>query len=272
MLLKFIKMSSLGHDFVVMDLLTQSARAHHLPVSVWADPQTGIGFTYLLLIEQPQRPTTDFSLRVLDAQGNDVGNVSGAVACATRYVLDRGLTGQTRIKFFIGGQPVNAEAKGQRVRMNKGRPVLEPAQIPFQTDRYKAEYDLPITGLGQVQLGVLALANAHVVARTDELDRFPVDEWGNAIQQQENLPTKSRFSVIQTVTEQDIRLACQYSEYWDESACAAVVSAQLRNWVTTAVTVLYAAEEAYIEWGGQPQQAVYLTCSVKKIYEGRIIF
>ena len=173
MLLKFIKMSSLGHDFVVMDLLTQSARAHSLPVSEWADVRTGIGFTYLLLIEQPQRPNTDFSLRVLDAQGKDVGNISGAVACATRYVSDRGLTGQARIKFFIGGTPMNAEIKGQRIRVNRGRPVLEPAQIPFQTDRYKAEYDLPIEGIGQVQLGVLALANAHVIARTDELDAFP---------------------------------------------------------------------------------------------------
>src|SRR5690554_7731804 len=95
MLLKFIKMRSLGHDFVVIDLLTQAARAHHMPVTQWADVRTGIGFTYLLLIEQPLRPNTDFSLRVLDAQGNSVGNISGAVACAARYVIDGGLTGRS---------------------------------------------------------------------------------------------------------------------------------------------------------------------------------
>ncbi len=117
-------MRSLGHDFVVMDLLTQAARAHHMPVSQWADMRTGIGFTYLLLIEQPLRPNTDFSLRVLDAQGHEVGNISGAVACATRYVIDRGLTGQSRIKFFVGGtikknqqSDFLQEAIGQRVKV-----------------------------------------------------------------------------------------------------------------------------------------------------------
>lgn len=265
-------MRSLGHDFVVMDLLTQAARVHHMPVSRWADVRTGIGFTYLLLIEHPLRPNTDFSLRVLDAQGNDVGNVSGAVTCATRYVVDRGLTGQSRIKFFIGGTPVNAEIKGQRIRTNRGRPVLEPEQIPFKTERYKAEYDLAVEGIGQVQLGVLALAKPHVIVRSDELDEFPVNEWGNIIQQQEQLPENSRLSVVQMVTEQHFRLRCQHAEYWEESACAAVVSAQLRGWVRSATTVAHGDEEVLVEWSGQPQHAVYLTSSVNKIYDGRIIF
>lgn len=265
-------MRSLGHDFVVIELLTQAARAHHLPVKQWADARTGIGFTYLLLIEQPLRPNTDFSLRVLNAQGNEVGNVSGAVACAARYVVDRGLTGQSRIKFFVGGTPVNAELKGQRITINRGRPVLEPQQISFKTDRYKAEYDMSVDGIGQVQLGVLALTNAHAVVRTDNLDDFPVQEWGNIIQQQPDLPENSRFSVIQMVTEQHLRLRCQHDEYWDESACAAVVSAQLRGWVASAATVAHGADEAFVEWSGQAQHAVYLTSSVNKIYDGRIIF
>lgn len=265
-------MRSLGHDFVVMDLLTQAARAHHMPVSQWADMRTGIGFTYLLLIEQPLRPNTDFSLRVLDAQGHEVGNISGAVACATRYVIDRGLTGQSRIKFFVGGTPVNAETKGQRIRTNRGRPVLDPEQISFQTERYKAEYDMTVNGLGQVQLGVLALANTHTVVRTDDLDSFPVSEWGSILQQQAELPSNSHLSVIQMVTAEHLRLACQYTQYWEESACAAVVSAQLRGWVSSAVTVAFGADEALVEWSGQPQHAVYLTCSVNKIYDGRIIF
>lgn len=265
-------MRSLGHDFVVMDLLTQAARVHHLPVSQWADVNTGIGFTYLLLIEQPLRPNTDFSLRVLDAQGNDAGNVSGAVICAARYVVDRELTGQSRIKFFIGGTPINAEVKGQHIKINRGRPVLDPQQISFQHDRYKAEYDLAISGIGQVQLGVLALTKAHTIARTDNLDDFPVSEWGERLQQQAELPSDSHFSVIQMVTEQHLRLGCQYTQYWDESACAALVSAQLRGWVASAATVSHNAEEALVEWSGQPQQAVYLTSTVKKIYDGRIIF
>src|SRR5690554_68619 len=272
MLLKFIKMRSLGHDFVVIDLLTQAARAHHMPVTQWADVRTGIGFTYLLLIEQPLRPNTDFSLRVLDAQGNSVGNISGAVACAARYVIDRGLTGQSRIKFFVGGTPVNAEIKGQRISINRGRPQLEPEQIAFKTERYKAEYDMAVEGLGQVQLGVLALANTHTIARTDGLDDFPVHQWATSLEQQPDLPENSRFGVIQMVTEQHLRLACQHTEYWDESACAAVVSAQLRGWAATAVTVAHGTEEALVEWSGQPQHAVYLTSSVHKIYDGRIIF
>src|SRR5690554_8181518 len=124
MLLKFIKMRSLGQDFVVIELLTQAARAHHLPVSHWADARVGIGFSYLLLIEQPLRPNTDFSLRVLDADGKEVGNISGAVACATRYVLDRGLTGQNKIKFFFAVRPVIAKEKGHRIKINEVGRIL----------------------------------------------------------------------------------------------------------------------------------------------------
>ena len=265
-------MRSLGQDFVVIDLLTQAARAHHLPVSHWADARVGIGFSYLLLIEQPLRPNTDFSLRVLDADGKEVGNISGAVACATRYVLDRGLTGQNKIKFFIGGTPVNAEVKGQRIKINRGRPILEPDQIPFQAERYKSEYDIAVEGIGQVQLGVLALTHAHTIARTEELDDLPVNKWGNSIQKQKDLPENGRFCAVQTVTDDHLRLRCQYAEYWDESACAAVISAQLRGWVGSVVTVAHGSDEALVEWSGQTQHPVYLTSTVNKIYDGRIIF
>lgn len=265
-------MRSLGHDFAVMELLTQSARAHQLPVSQWADVRSGIGFRYLLLIEQPLRPNTDFSLRVLDAEGNNAGNVSGAVACAAQYVLDSGLTGKSRVKFFIAGTAVNTEIQGQRVTINKGRPRLEPSQLSFKTDRYKAEYDLAVEGMGQIQLGVLALANTHTVARTDAIDEYPLETWAKHLQQHPQLPENSRFGLVQMVTEQHLRLACQYAEYWDESACAAVVSAQLRGWLASNATVAYDEEEVQIEWSGQPQHAVFLTCRAHKLYYGRIIF
>ncbi|MEK9766429.1 MAG: diaminopimelate epimerase, partial [Thalassolituus sp.] len=70
MWLKFSKMHGIGNDFVVVDLVTQTAHIRPERVAELADRNFGIGFDQLLIVERPTRSDVDFRYRIFNADGS----------------------------------------------------------------------------------------------------------------------------------------------------------------------------------------------------------
>ena len=60
MFLNFTKMQGLGNDFMVLDMVRQSAKLRPEQIQKLADRRTGVGFDQLLIVEPPTQADCDF--------------------------------------------------------------------------------------------------------------------------------------------------------------------------------------------------------------------
>lgn len=274
MWLKFSKMHGLGNDFMVIDFVTQSGSIRPDRIRELADRNFGIGFDQLLIVEQPTQADVDFRYRIFNADGSEVENCGNGARCFARFVYDQQLTGKRDIKVETAAGLMELHLTDDRqVIVDMGAPILEPAQIPFQADKFQTEYSVNIDGIGQVQLGAVSMGNPHAVIRVDNVDTAPVETWGPIIEPCSLFPRKVNVGFMQVVDEHHIKLRV-YERGAGETlacgtgACAAVVSGQLRGWLKPGVTVSLPGGDLFIEWDGKSN--VRMTGPAVTVFEGRI--
>ncbi len=98
MLLRFTKMHGLGHDFVVLDLITQSVQLDASLIRLLADRRRGVGCEQVLVVEPPGNPDMDFRYRSFDHRGSEVREGGKGARCIARFIRDHRLSAKRRLR------------------------------------------------------------------------------------------------------------------------------------------------------------------------------
>ena len=139
--MQFSKMHGLGNDFMVIDGITQSVFLTDELIRKLADRHRGVGFDQLLLVEAPYDPDLDFHYRIFNADGSEVSQCGNGARCFARFVSLKGLTDKQDIKVSTAnGKMVLSLQEDGQVRVNMGKPIWEPAKVPFIANKYEKNY------------------------------------------------------------------------------------------------------------------------------------
>lgn len=274
MRVRFTKMHGLGNDFVVfdatrtpLDLTAEQARRI-------ADRHFGIGCDQILLVEPARTPGNDFAYRIFNADGNEVEQCGNGARCFARYVYDKGLSRNTRLRVETkAGVIMPVLGEHGLVSVDMGAPIFTPAAVPFLTDREAATYFLNIGG-ELIEFGVLSMGNPHAVTVVDDLQAFDLARLGPLIQSHPSFPASVNAGVMKVETRQKIglrvfergageTLAC------GTGACAAVVSGIVRGLLDSPVSVQTRGGELTIAWPGGAASVV-MTGPAVTVFEGEI--
>lgn len=274
MKVRFTKMHGLGNDFVVfdatrtpLDLTAEQARRI-------ADRHFGIGCDQILLVEPARTPGNDFAYRIFNADGNEVEQCGNGARCFARYVYDKGLSRNTRLRVETkAGVIMPVLGEHGLVSVDMGAPIFTPAAVPFLTDREAATYFLNIGG-ELIEFGVLSMGNPHAVTVVDDLQAFDLARLGPLIQSHPSFPASVNAGVMKVETRQKIglrvfergageTLAC------GTGACAAVVSGIVRGLLDSPVSVQTRGGELTIAWPGGAASVV-MTGPAVTVFEGEI--
>lgn len=117
MWLKFSKMHSLGKDLVVIDLITQTGYLRRELIQELGLRHRGIGFSQLMIIEQPRQADMDFYFRLFNADGSDAEVDSAAVRCVLRFAQQQQLTGKACLQ-------VQSQARYFELRLKDRQQVM----------------------------------------------------------------------------------------------------------------------------------------------------
>lgn len=272
MQLRFTKMHSHGVDIAITEMVTYYGFVRPQTIARLAQRQTGVGFSYFIVIEHPKQADVDFDCLLYDAQGQQAPLNYAAARCAARFIQDKYLTGYKQLKLSFAKEVVTvAFAENRQIAIELPAAEFEPQLIGFNIERYRSEYDLPVTNVGQMQLGVLQLGELHAVVRVDDIEANELKQQGEQLQQQDYFQQSPAVSFIQTIDEHHIRLACYQrsaNAQCEHIAAAAVVSAQLRGWLQSGVTVAWAERQFQVNW--QPQQPINILGPAQVAFEGRV--
>lgn len=286
MQLPFTKMHGSGNDFVVLDATRKRLDLSEAQYRFLADRRFGVGADQILIVEPGNAAEgTDFTYRIINADGGEVEQCGNGARCFARFVHDTGLTDKSRIRVQTMRAIIEPELRADgRVTVDMGPPRFAPSQVPFDSTGlvpsplHEGEVwplDFMAEGARHEQyVGVASMGNPHVVLRVDDVDRAPVDTWGPVIEHHPRFPNRVNVGFLQVVSRTHVRLrvfergsgetlAC------GTGACAAAITGMRLGWLDSTVDVDTRGGRLTIAWAGG-SAPVIMTGPAVKVFDGTI--
>ncbi len=274
MLLHFTKMHGLGNDFMVIDSVTQNVTITSDRVRKWSDRHTGIGFDQLLIIAPPSHPDIDFSYRIFNADGSEVEQCGNGARCFAKFVRDKRLTSKKHIIVETASGIIELHVlTNNQIRVNMGKPRLQPTEIPLKVQQQATSYTLFVEQQS-IEFSAVSMGNPHAVLRAEDLELAPVATLGPKIEHHPLFPNKVNVGFLEVLDRHHAKLrvwerGAGETQACGTGACAAAVTAIQNNWMDSPINIKLAGGTLTIEWD-KNDSPVFMTGNAVTVYEGKI--
>ncbi len=286
MKLHFTKMHGAGNDFIVIDCISQDISS--LTKDAWiflANRQLGIGADQILLVESPKSSGADFRYRIINHDGSEVEQCGNGSRCFVRFVREKGLTSKKEIRVEVAHTTITlTEQEDMRVRVNMGPPIFEHDLIPFIPSHLDSQMIGPIKEFllplmqSNVWITPLSMGNPHAVQIVDCVKTALVSQIGPEMESHPSFPKRVNVGFVEVVDRSHINIRV-FERGSGETlscgtgACAAAVTAILKNLTDSPVTVQTRGGLLEIDWQYAQhglQAEVIMTGPATTVYEGVI--
>lgn len=250
---------------MVIDGVNQNVELSRGQIICLGDRHTGVGFDQLLLLQPAHDQNVDFTYRIFNADGSEVGQCGNGARCAARFVVEQGLSEQKQLRFQTQKGFIDAEIiKLDWIKVSLGVPEI----IAKKTE---------LTVLNQqVTIGAVSVGNPHAVLFVDDVNKVDIATLGAAIEQHTYFPDGANVSLVQIVDQQNIiqrvwERGAGITQACGSAACAAAIIGQLTDRLATKVTSQFTGGELQIDWQGVGKP-VYLTGPAAMVYLGSMAY
>ncbi|MXN89149.1 diaminopimelate epimerase [Pasteurella canis] len=272
--MQFSKMHGLGNDFIVVDAVTQNLYFSADTIKRLADRHRGIGFDQMLVVEPPYDPDLDFHYRIFNADGSEVAQCGNGARCFARFVILKGLTDKKEITVSTQtGKIILNVLENEKVRVNMGEPIWEPAKIPFTANKFEKNYILR-TDIQTVLCGAVSMGNPHCVVQVDDILKANVEQLGPLLEKHERFPERVNAGFMQVVNRRHIKLrvyerGAGETQACGSGACAAAAVGIMQGLLDNKVQVDLPGGSLTIEWEGVGKP-LFMTGEATHVYDGVI--
>jgi len=273
--IEFTKMHGAGNDFVVLDGIRDELPPIAPLAARLCDRHFGIGADQLLVARPGS--SAEFRMEIYNADGSQVEMCANGIRCFFKYLRDRGHTDRDEIGVETLAGVVRPRWAGpNRVRVQMGRPVLEPAKIPTTLGNGSG----PVLGAAldvageRLRVTCVSMGNPHAVIFVADPDAVAVDRLGPLLEHHPAFPNRVNVEFAAPLDRRRIRqrtwergtgetLAC------GSGACAVAVASILEGRVEREVAIQLRGGELWIAWPSN-DAPVIMTGPAEEVFTGRI--
>lgn len=273
MALRFSKMHGSGNDFAVIDSRDGALALPAATIRAMADRHTGIGFDQLLSVEPARDGVSAFYYGIWNADGSPSGQCGNGVRCVAAWLQRVGALaiGETAQIQSPSGPVAVRLIDAQRVTVDMGEPIFEPARIPFEAPNIADRYMLDVHGQA-LEIGVVSMGNPHAVVAVEDLEAPALARLGPALTAHARFPEGVNTGFVQKLSPQHVHLRVhERGSGWTlacgTGACAAMAVLRRRGEVDAQVRVDLPGGTLEIEWAG-PGERLWMTGPATLVYEG----
>ena len=288
--MKFTKMHGLGNDYIYIDCMDGSfggadssiigddARLAEISRKL-SDRHCGIGGDGIIMILPSD--SSDFRMRMFNADGSEARMCGNASRCIGKYVYDNGYTQKCDITLetLSGVKYLHLiPGKGNEIEsvcVNMGAPELEPAAIPVTVEHGQSNVDITCkVGDAVMAVTAVSMGNPHGVVFVDNLDEVDVHGIGRNLELHPMWPERANIEFAQVISPGEIRM-----RVWERGsgetmacgtgACATAVAAMLTGRTADEVTVHLLGGDLLIRWDREANR-VYMTGSATYVFGGDV--
>jgi diaminopimelate epimerase len=274
--MKFTKMQGIGNDYVYISTFDQKAPADpaRLAIAI-SDRHFGVGSDGLILIGPSER--ADARMRMFNADGSESEMCGNGVRCVAKYIHDRGIARKDRVTIETGRGVLTLDlevegGKARRARVDMGAPILQGSDIPT-TLPGDPPVGVPLSVEGsRLEVTAVSMGNPHAVAYVADVERFPVEALGPALERHPAFPRRVNAHFVTVLGPGEVRMRT-----WERGsgitlacgtgACAVCVAGVLTGKTGRKILAHLPGGDLELEWPGG-DRSVFMTGPAAEVFSG----
>ena len=274
--MRFAKMHGAGNDYVYVNGFAEAVADPAALAQAVSNRQFGIGSDGLILILPSE--IADVRMRMFNADGSEAEMCGNGIRCVAKYAYDHGLVTnkEIRVETGAGVKPLqlftNAADKVERVRVNMGQPVLKRSRIPMAGPEAEQVVAESLAVLDRTfAITCVSMGNPHCVIFVDDVDAFPVELYGPAIENHPSFPRRINVEFVQVLSSGEVRQRTWERGAAETLACGTGASAVTVAGVLTGRTdrrLLNHLRGGDLEMEWAEDGDIYMTGPAVQVFEG----
>lgn len=282
----FTKMQGIGNDYVYVDG-TKEHLKHPGEVSrIISDRHFGIGSDGLIIIQPSEK--ADYEMEMYNADGSRGQMCGNGIRCVAKYVYDHGMVHSKHIAIdtLAGIKYIDVttgdDGKVTAAKVDMGRPVLTPSEIPadltrqreFSKDRIIDEAMTLPDGTAFYGTAV-SMGNPHnVIFEKEDVRKLDLLRIGPDYENLNVFPERVNTEFVNVLDRTRVRM-----RVWERGsgetlacgtgACATGVAAVLNGYTDRKLTVHLLGGDLLIDWDEETDH-VFMTGPAATVFEGDI--
>lgn len=277
--MKFTKMHGCGNDYIYINGMEEKIEWAKKPklVQQMSDRHFGVGGDGVIFINASDE--ADFEMEMWNADGTRGEMCGNGIRCVAKYVYDRGLIDKREVSIISGGQVKYLElqvedGKVLTVKVNMGKPVFAPAQIPVvMPGGAENAVDVPIIVNGKTYyMTCVSMGNPHAVVFVNDVSELDLEKIGPLFENHELFPRRVNTEFVKVLDRNHVEM-----RVWERGSgetlacgtgsCATVAACVLNGLTDPSVTVKLLGGELLIEWDRE-SDLIYMTGPAATVFEG----
>ena len=249
----FLKMHGLGNDFVVVDARSVPFTPDAVATRAIADRRTGVGCDQLIVLEPSATPGADLFMRILNADGSEVGACGNATRCVASLVMGETGRDHATIETVAGLLEARAAASGT-VSVDMGPALTDWQAIPLARPMDTAHLALALGPLADPV--AVSVGNPHAVFFVPDAEAVDLTALGPVLEHDPLFPERANIEVAQILSSGRIRMrvwerGVGITNACGSGACATLVAAARRGLTGRSAEIVLDGGSLTIEWTDQ---------------------
>ncbi len=271
MKINFTKMHGLGNDFIVIDGRAKDIKNPSRVMKKLSHRRFGIGFDQALVLRKSRK--ADFRMDIYNFDGGRVEMCGNGIRCIAKYIWDRNLSKKKVLEIETLAGIIRPVKAGTLVKVDMGEPVLEGRLIPVRAKGVVIKKSLKAAGR-TFHVTCVSMGNPHAVIFVSNIDSFPVEKYGPAIENHKFFPNRVNVGFVQVVNKSVVKM-----RVWERGtgetlacgtgACAVVVASYMNKHTNRAVTAKLLGGTLKLKW--DTDNHVYKTGPAEEVFSGTVV-
>lgn len=274
--MKFAKMHGAGNDYVYINGFQETVADPAALAMAVSSRQFGIGGDGLILILPSQ--VADVRMRMFNADGSEAEMCGNGIRCVAKYAYDHGLVHGKEIRVETGAGIkslqlfTNNDNRVEKVRVNMGPPALARRDIPMTGSDLPRVVRETLTVLDRdFEITCVSMGNPHCVIFVDDVEHFPVEQYGPAIENHPCFPRRINVEFVEILSSGEVRQRTWERGSGETLACgtgasAVTVAGVLTGRATRRLINHLRGGDLEMEWAEDGN--VYMTGPAVQVFEG----
>ncbi|MGL5259462.1 MAG: diaminopimelate epimerase [Lachnospiraceae bacterium] len=277
--MSFTKMHGCGNDYIYINGFTTSIEQKKKEeiIKKISDRHFGIGSDGVIFINPSKE--ADFEMEMYNADGSRGEMCGNGIRCVAKYVYDFGLTSSPNISIISAGAIKYltlsiTEGKVESVRVNMGKPILYPKDIPVISEHDSIVHEPIIVGEKEYFMTCVSMGNPHTVVFVDDVSDLDLEKIGPMFEHHKLFPNRINTEFVQVIDETHVKM-----RVWERGSgetlacgtgcCATAVACILNGYTKEKMEVEVLGGKLFIEWDKE-ENLVYMTGPATTVFQGEI--
>ncbi|ABR48943.1 Diaminopimelate epimerase [Alkaliphilus metalliredigens QYMF] len=208
--IKFKKMHGTGNDFIMIYYEDYPFEQHFNQLAKEVcHRHFGIGADGLMIVKESS--VADVQMKYFNSDGSEAGMCGNGIRCFAKFVYDEGLVKKEifTVETLSGVkelQVATVEEKVSSVRVNMGKMVLDPKQIPVNSEGLQFINEQLMIDGEKYTISTVLLGVPHTIIFMETLDLDRVKRVGKIIENHQLFPENTNVNFAQIINQNTIRV------------------------------------------------------------------